>query len=87
MSRLPKPSLTTTYRVKTALKALAGKPLIDTIIPAESTIEWEKGGYAGGMASVFWLRRRVLVIEADLFTKCERLVGGSAQNLVYQNLL
>jgi hypothetical protein len=60
-------------RVKTPLRALANKPLGDTIVPAGSTVEWQQGDYAGGMASVFWLRRRVLVMEADLFTQCERL--------------
>jgi hypothetical protein len=43
------------------------------VIPSGSTIEWQNGEYAGGMASVFWLKRRVLVMEADLFTRCERL--------------
>ena len=61
------------YRVKAPLKALVGKPLIDVVIPIGSTIEWQKGEYDGRMAIVYWLRRRVLVMEADLFRCCERL--------------
>jgi hypothetical protein len=76
MSLPANPPTLTIYLVKAPLKALAGKPLIDTVIPVGSTVEWQPGDYAGGMASVFWLRRRVLVMEAELFTHCERLVDG-----------
>ena len=60
------------YRVKFPLNGLAGKTLIDTVIPAGSTIEWTPGDYAAGQASVLWLRQRVLVMESDIFAKCER---------------
>lgn len=70
------PPTLTAYLVKTPLRALAGKLLINTIIPVGSMIEWQPGDYAGGMASVFWLRRRILAMEAELFTHCERLVDG-----------
>jgi len=66
-------SHSTAYRVEVPIKRFAGKLLIDTVIPAGSTIEWQQGDYTCGMASVFWLRRRVLVNESDLFKDCELL--------------
>jgi len=65
-------SVAISYRVKFPLNGFAGKTLIDTVIPAGSTIEWTLGDYAGGQASVLWRRQRVLVMESDIFTKCER---------------
>jgi hypothetical protein len=66
-------SHTIAYRVKIPLKVFADKPLTGTVIPTGSTIEWQQGDHAGGMAKVFWLRRSVLVNEGDLFKHCERL--------------
>lgn len=63
----------TTYRAKTDLSGFAKKTLTDMIIPAGSTLEWQRGDYAGGLASVLWLRRRVLVMESELFSRCERV--------------
>jgi hypothetical protein len=76
MSLPVNPPTVTTYLLKAPLRALAGKPLMDIVIPVGSMVEWQPGDYSGGMASVFWLRRRILVIEAELFTHCERLVDG-----------
>ena len=50
MSLVPTPSTITAYRVQTTLKALAGSPLTDTVIPA-STIVWETGGHSGEVAT------------------------------------
>jgi hypothetical protein len=62
------------YRVKAPLRVLADKLLLETVIPVGSRVEWREGEYyAGGMVVAFWLRRRVLVMEADLFRLCERL--------------
>jgi hypothetical protein len=69
------------------LNALAGSPPIDIIIPSGSKIEWQHGEYSGGLASVFWLRRRVNVMEADLFTKCERLPDGATLDATPQHAL
>ena len=33
------------------------------------------------MASVFWLRRRVSVVEADLFCYCERLGTANSKRI------
>jgi hypothetical protein len=63
----------TTFRVRSDLNAFTSKIPNEVVIPPGSTIEWQKGDYASGMASVFWLRRRVLVVEAELFGRCERL--------------
>ena len=73
MSVSPKTSTVTAYRVKSPLHAFSGRLLIDTVIPAGSTVEWQQGEYFGGLASVFWLRRRVLVMEAELFAHCDQL--------------
>ena len=69
-------SQTITYRVKIPLMGFGNKSLTDIIIPAGSTIEWQQGEYAGGMASVLWLRQRVLVMEGELFKNCEQLAVG-----------
>jgi hypothetical protein len=74
MSRLAKPSSVTAYRVKIPLQGFTRKLMADTVIPVGSTLEWQQGDYSGGMASVFWLRRRVLVMESDLFKHCERVM-------------
>jgi len=63
---------TVSYRVKFPLRALTGEPPVGTVIPVGSTIEWTHGDYTGGIASVSWLRQKVLIQEADIFTKCER---------------
>ena len=65
-----------TYRVKTRLKALEDRPLTPTFIPPGSTVNWHPGDYVAEMASVVWLGRKFLVIEADLFRNCERLADG-----------
>jgi hypothetical protein len=66
-------SLVTTYRVKTPILGLSGKLLIDTVIPAGSTVEWQTGDYTAGLVSAFWVQRRVLVTESDLSKYCERV--------------
>jgi hypothetical protein len=65
-----------TYRVKIPLRGFGNKPSTDTLIPAGSTIEWQRGKYAGAVASVLWLGQRVLVKEGDLFKNCEQLAVG-----------
>jgi hypothetical protein len=65
----------TAYRVEFPLRGFTKKPNSDTVIPVGSTVEWH-GDYAGGMASVLWLRRRVLVLEAELFAHCQRIGDG-----------
>ena len=62
------------YKAKKPLKALATMPPgKETIIPAGSVLVCEHGGIAGELASVSWLRQRVHVKQADLFTHCERI--------------
>jgi hypothetical protein len=68
-----------TYRVKFPLKGLIGKPLTDIVIPSGSVIEWTSGDCTLNMTGVFWLRRRVLVAQADLFIRCEAVNTPSEQ--------
>jgi hypothetical protein len=76
----PHPSRRTqvvTYRVKLPVTGFENPHAIEdgsaktTIIPAGSTVEWQPGNYVGRLAIVWWLRRRILVTEADLFANCE----------------
>ena len=61
------------FRVKIPLIAVTKDSIADTIIPVGSTVEWQPGDFAGGVASVCWQERPVLVMEADLFKQCERI--------------
>ena len=70
------PNKAVAFRVNIPLIAVAKDSIGDTVIPAGSLVEWQPGDFAGGVATVFWLRRPVLVMEADLFKQCERLVKG-----------
>jgi hypothetical protein len=72
----PGPQSVTAYRVKTPIVGRSGKFLIHTVIPAGSTVEWQTGDYESGMASVYWARRRVLIMESDLFKHCERVLNA-----------
>ena len=63
------------YKAKKPLKAVTEKPIKDTVIPAGSVLVWNHGDVAGELASVLWLRQRVHVKQADLFSHCERVTG------------
>ena len=62
---------TVPYRVKAPLRALTGERPVG-VIPVGSTIEWTQADSTGGIARVTWLRQKVLIREADIFTKCVR---------------
>ena len=64
------------FRVKTPLIAVAKDRISDMFIPEGSTVEWQPGDFDGGVATVFWLKRPVVVMEADLFKQCERMTSG-----------
>jgi hypothetical protein len=64
------------FRVNVPLIAVAKDSTTSTVIPAGSLVEWQPGDFAGGVATVLWLRRPVLVMEADLFKQCERMGKG-----------
>ena len=64
------------FRVNIPLIAVTKDPITEALIPAGSMLKWEPGDFAGGVANVIWLKRRVLVIEADLFKQCERVAKG-----------
>jgi len=69
------------FRVKVPLIAVAKDRITDMVIPEGSTVEWEPGDFAGGVATVFWLKRPVVVMEADLFKQCERVMSGFARTV------
>jgi hypothetical protein len=64
------------FRVKIPLIAVTKDRITDTVIPEGSLIEWQPGDFAGGVATVFWLKRPVVVMESDLFKQCERMASG-----------
>jgi hypothetical protein len=64
------------FRVNVPLISVAKDSTTSTVIPAGSLVEWQPGDFAGGVATVLWLRRPVLVMEADLFKQCERMGKG-----------
>jgi hypothetical protein len=64
------------FRVKIPLIAVTKDRITETVIPEGSTVEWQPGDFAGGVATVFWLKRPVVVMEADLFKQCERMTNG-----------
>jgi hypothetical protein len=67
------------FRVKIPLIAVTKDRITDMVIPEGSTVEWQSGDFAGGVATVFWLKRPVVVMEADLFKQCERMTSGSVR--------
>ena len=77
-----------TYRVRTGLTAFSlhihgdRDETTPVVIPVGSTIEWHIGDYTGGMAAVYWLRRRVLVMESQLFKFCDRVGDGASSHSV-----
>jgi hypothetical protein len=78
----PRQQNVTTYRVRTGFTAFTLHTHGDrdettpVVIPVGSTIEWHLGDYNGGMAAVYWLRRRVLVMESELLKFCDRIAEG-----------
>ena len=66
-----------TLRVKLPLLAVTEDSISDTVIPAGSIVEWRPGDFAGGVATIFWLNRPVVVMERDLFEQCERMAGAT----------
>ena len=74
--RKTNPNKPVAFRVNIPLIAVTKDSISDTVIPAGSLVEWQPGDFGGGVATVFWLRRPVLVMEADLFKHCERLAKG-----------
>jgi hypothetical protein len=64
------------FRVKVPLIAVAKDRITDMVIPEGSTVEWQPGDFAGGVATVFWLKRPVVVMESELFKQCERMTSG-----------
>jgi len=70
------PNKPVAFRVNVPLIAVTKDSIADTVIPAGSMVEWQPGDFAGGVATVLWLRRPVLVMEADLFKQCERMGRG-----------
>jgi hypothetical protein len=64
------------FRVKIPLIAVTKDRVTETVIPEGSTVEWQPGDFADGVATVFWLKRPVVVMESDLFKQCERMTSG-----------
>jgi hypothetical protein len=64
------------FRVNIPLIAVTKDSVANTVIPAGSVVEWQPGDFCGGVATVFWLRRPVVVMEAELFKQCERMGQG-----------
>ena len=64
------------FLVNIPLVAVTKDSIANTVIPAGSVVEWQPGDFCGGVATVFWLRRPVVVMEADLFKQCERMGTG-----------
>ena len=64
------------FKVKFPLIAVTKDSVSDTVIPAGSIVEWQPGDFAGGVATIFWLERSVVVMESDLFARCERMESG-----------
>ena len=75
-SRKTSQSKAVAFRVKSPLIAVTKDSIANTVIPAGSTVEWQPGDFGGGVATVFWLKRPVVIMEADLFKQCERVVAG-----------
>jgi hypothetical protein len=67
------------FRVKSPLIAVTKDRITDAVIPEGSMIEWQPGDFAGGVATIFWLKRPVVVMESDLFKQCERMASGIAK--------
>jgi len=65
------------FRVKFPLIAVTKDSVSDAVIPTGSIVEWQPGDFAGGVATIFWLKRPVLVMESDLFERCERIARGA----------
>jgi hypothetical protein len=64
------------FLVNAPLVAVTKDSIANTVIPVGSVVEWQPGDFCGGAATVFWLRRPVVVMEADLFKQCERMGRG-----------
>ena len=64
------------FLVNVPMVAVTKDPIANTTIPAGSVVEWQPGDFSGGVATVFWLRRPVVVLETDLFKQCERMGRG-----------
>ena len=64
------------FLVNVPLVAVTKDSIANTVIPAGSVVEWQPGDFCGGVATVFWLRRPVVVMEAELFQQCERMGRG-----------
>ena len=74
--RKTNPNKAVAFLVNVPLVAVTKDSIANTVIPAGSVVEWQPGDFRGGVATVFWLRRPVVVMEADLFKQCERMGRG-----------
>jgi len=70
------------FRVKSPLIAVAKDSISEAVIPVGSIVEWQPGDFAGGVATISWLRRNVVVMESDLVRRCERLANGTTGSLI-----
>ena len=68
--------------MKVPLLAVIKDTTADTVIPAGSMVEWQPGDFAGGVASVFWLKRALVVLEVDLLRQCERMTTQERSGLL-----
>jgi len=53
-------------------------------VPEGPTVEMTTCDFTGGVVTVFWLRRPVVVVvvmESDLFKQCERLASGVSRRV------